>query len=245
MTSIIEYNSKYKRVLHRIIRENIGEDTSYILDIGCGEGDDLEKISINGMSVFGCGIDISLDSLISTSRKLEKANNFYLLRTDVRSLPFKKDSFDIVICSEVIEHVETEEAEELAKDVRRILKPQGIFIVTTPSRYNYSALIGEMIPPGTFKNFLRKGIYYINPGSVDVNPHAREYTPNEIKKLLQNHGFTVERITAGVLRVPFWVLFERVPFLLLIWGYLDRLLDRLSFGIHLKFNFVVLARKRS
>ena len=239
---LIEYSSKYKEVLHRLILENIKEGTpQYILDIGCGKGDDLRKVSfINGEKrVYG--IDISFESLKIASRKIEPARNFKILQARAETLPFKEDSFDIVISSEVIEHLN--EPEKLIREIRRLLKRRGVFIVTTPSRFTYTRLIGKMIP-SPFKKTLRKFVYHISPGK-DENPHIREYSRRELKKMFQDNEFIVERIESGVLRVPVWPLFDKFSFLLLGWKCLDRLVDKLPWGSNLKHNIVMMGRKLS
>lgn len=237
---LIKYNSKYKDILHSLILEHIKDKSPCsILDIGCRWGDDLQRIAAINFNINIFGIDVDLGVLKAASKKLKKFQDVYLLQAEGKSAAFKDNYFDIIFSSEVIEHIE--EVEKFLKEVYRILKKQGIFIVTTPSRLNYTHLIGKIIPY-PFKKYLRKGVYYINPGK-DENPHIREYTPKELKKMFLNNGFIVERIESGVLRVPIWPLFDKFPFLVLIWKCLDRFVDKLPWGINLKHNFIMVGRK--
>jgi len=186
------------------------------------------------------GVDVCSDAIEVASKELEKTQNVHLCQAKGEALPFKENDFDIVFSSEVIEH--TEEVGKFVREVHRVLKNQGVFIITTPSKFNYTRLIGKIVP-SPFKKSLRKLVYYINPGDPDVDPHVYEYTPRELKKFLEKNGFRVGRIIGGTLRVPVWPLFERFVFLLLIWKCLDRIVDYLPCGINLKHNFVMEAMK--
>lgn len=240
---LIEYTSKYKKILHSLILEHV-KDTSpcSILDIGCRWGNDLKKVSLINADMNLYGVDICSDALEVASKELEKNQNVHLCQAKGEALPFKDNYFGIIFSSEVIEHIE--QVEKFIREVHRVLKDQGVLIITTPSRFNLTHLIGKLVP-SPFKKSLRKFVYYINPGDPDVNPHVYEYTPRELKKLFEKNGFRVGRIIGGTLRVPVWPLFERFVFLLLIWKCLDRLVDYLPWGIHLKNNFVMEAIKSS
>ena len=239
---LLKYNSKYKEVLHSLILENIkGERPYHILDVGCGKGNDSLRISMIDADIRGYGVDISFESCTVASRRLETSEKFHICQSRAEKLPFRRNSFDIIFSSEVIEHVE--EVKEFIGEFHRVLKSQGLFIVTTPSKFNYTHLIGKIIP-SPFKRSLRKFVYYIDPGK-DQNPHIREYTPKELRKMFQSNGLIVERIETGVLRVPIWPLFDKFSFLLLSWKCLDRFIGKLPWGINLKHNFVMLGRKLS
>lgn len=73
-----------------------------ILEAGCGEGFMLERLKQWGIGTTLFGVDISGDA-IAIGKKLHP--NLNLLRGDIYSLPFKDDSFDLVICCEVLEHL--------------------------------------------------------------------------------------------------------------------------------------------
>ncbi len=238
---LVQYNSKYKDIMHGLILEDMEKNESCsVLDIGCRWGHDIQKIAGANEHVHIAGIDISLDALKGAKTLLQKNQNVSLFQARFEGLPFKDNSFDIIISSEVIEHIEN--ADDVLRDIYHILKKDGIFIVTTPSRFNYITLIGKAVPL-KFKKFLRRLVYYLPQGNEDINPHEYEYTPGELTGLFEKNGFRVERISGGVLRVPVWPLFERLSFLLFIWKCLDRFIEMVPWGINLKHNFVLAARK--
>lgn len=240
MTPVLKYTIKFKEILQKIVIDNCKDGvTNYILDLGCGKGVDLERLFYIAKDKLIYGIDSSLKELEEASKKTRSLKNCHLIQAKGENIPFKSSLFDIVVSSEVIEH--TDQLRDFIAEVCRVLKSGGVFAATTPSKFNYVSIMGKLVP-GSIKRSLRKFIYYINPGE-DVNPHFREYTPKELKKIFQESGFLVENITYGVMRVPAWRLFERIPVLLSLWKLLDGLIERLPYLRNLKANFIIVARK--
>ncbi|MGD9730928.1 MAG: class I SAM-dependent methyltransferase [Desulfamplus sp.] len=112
-----------------------------VLDIGCGEGRHTAK-AWEFPEVFCIGADMShKDLLVSQQKlklhqeflpalKLENGSEWALSAADITFLPFGDSSFDIIICSEVMEHIH-EEAKAL-EELKRILKPGGQLVLTVP-----------------------------------------------------------------------------------------------------------------
>lgn len=94
-------------------------DDNLVLDIGCGTGVLLEKISkFGGKEV---GVDISFPNLRKAKEHLEKKGlKPLLLITDAYYLPFKANSFDNIVATEVIEHLEAYEI--LLQEAKRVGK---------------------------------------------------------------------------------------------------------------------------
>jgi len=120
-----------------------------ILEIGSAEGNNTkflkEKYNIKDSDIYCIEID---------EKKLEKAKNkvkanYYL--GDARDLPFEENTFDLVYCSEVIEHMPTkEDHKKLIKEIKRVLKNGGHCIITTPNKNLYHLfckLTGTKINP--------------------------------------------------------------------------------------------------
>ncbi|MDP2684906.1 MAG: class I SAM-dependent methyltransferase [bacterium] len=104
-----------------------------ILDIGCGKGmvGFLIRIQRDLTNSTLIGMDIS-DNFLSFTKKY----NIYdkLIKADLRKkLPIKDHSVDVVICSEVIEHMKKETGEKLLKEINRIIAKDGRVIITTPN----------------------------------------------------------------------------------------------------------------
>lgn len=114
----------------RKILKFIGNRKQKILDLGCGPGYYSIALVKKGNDVTG--IDISEDK-INIAKQVAKENkiNVNFLVGDARKIPFKDNTFDLVICSEIIEHVK--EDKKVIKEILRILKKRGRFIITTPA----------------------------------------------------------------------------------------------------------------
>ncbi len=99
-----------------------------VLDIGCGGGFTCEFMAKKGASVSG--IDIS-DVSIETAKNHAKESDLII---DYRSgtaenLPYENDSFDVIICVDVLEHLD--DVAKAVAEVKRVLKPGGIFLFDT------------------------------------------------------------------------------------------------------------------
>lgn len=110
------------------------------LDIGCGGGiitEDLAKISNHV-----CGIDLSEASLDTARKHAEEAGlNIDYRLAAAESLPFEDNTFDLVSCCDVLEHVD--DLATVIKEVDRVLAPGGIFVYDTVNRtiMSYLSLI--------------------------------------------------------------------------------------------------------
>jgi 2-polyprenyl-6-hydroxyphenyl methylase/3-demethylubiquinone-9 3-methyltransferase len=110
------------------------------LDIGCGGGIIAEDLAEFSATVTG--VDISTASL-ETARKHAKENGLDInyMESYAESLPFADNSFELVTCCDVLEHVE--DVDKAISEIERVLKPGGIFVYDTVNRtfMSYLALI--------------------------------------------------------------------------------------------------------
>lgn len=97
-----------------------------ILDIGCGKGEPMRFINRKRRFVT-VGADIFEPYLTACRR--EGLHDEYV-RCDVRNLPFQRKSFDIVLCMEVLEHLERKDGERLIAALEEIARRQ--VVITTP-----------------------------------------------------------------------------------------------------------------
>jgi ubiquinone/menaquinone biosynthesis C-methylase UbiE len=108
-----------------------------VLDLGCGEGRHvIAACALDGVDAVG--LDLSLDDLATARQRMadfraeipKDAPLFALLAGDALRLPFGDDSFDAVICSEVLEHIPNYRA--AIAEIYRVLKPGGRFCASVP-----------------------------------------------------------------------------------------------------------------
>lgn len=114
----------------RLMDRYVGKDAK-VLDVGCGDGIYLEYMSRLTVREALCGTEASQ---IRTDRV--RARGFNCHKVDSCLLPFDAGTFDVVTLFEVIEHLKPEDAHVMLSEIRRVLKPGGVLIGSTP---NYPA----------------------------------------------------------------------------------------------------------
>ena len=161
--------------------------------MGCGEG----RHSIGGFIESPAnviGLDLSLEDVQTAKTRLNDFDvgdlstscNFGV--ANINDIPFKESSLDAVICSEVLEHVDS--PEQSVKELIRVLKPGGIMALSVP-RY-----LPELICWKLSKEYSQ------TPGG-----HVRIFRHNQLKKLGKDFG--IEYLSfhwAHGLHSPYWWL---------------------------------------
>jgi len=138
-----------------------------ILDWGCGLGQMSYLLKKRGLEV------VSLDISSTKHPLLEEAGQAKVVPSNSVELPFPPASFDAVLSSGVLEHVDDPQGS--LKEITRILKNQGyFFIYMLPNKYSYIEFISDL---------LRRGA------------HPIKYSVGGIKKTLKQLNFEV--LTAG------------------------------------------------
>ena len=109
-----------------------------VLDVACGEGYGSFLMADIADIVFG--VDIS-DETVRHASSLYSKPNLKFSQGSATNLAFPDDSFDVVVSFETIEHLA--EQEEMLAEIRRVLRPNGILIISSPNRPIYFAERGE------------------------------------------------------------------------------------------------------
>jgi len=166
---------------------------SKVLDMGCGEG--RHAISFNVFEdVNAFGFDISVEDLKKSRKKMNDfdtstlSSKCHFGATDIHFLPFLDNTFDAVICSEVLEHIKS--VPDAIAELVRVLKPNGILGISVPR------FLPEWI---CWK--LSKG-YQKMPGG-----HVRIFKQSQLRKLVKKED--VEYLSyhwAHALHSPYWWL---------------------------------------
>lgn len=109
--------------------------------------------------------------------------------------PYPDGYFSTVLCCEVLEHLARDPMHMLA-EINRVLREGGHLVLTTPNIASLRAVAAVLqgYHPGLFPAYLRPEL---EPGE---SRHHREYTPREIRRLLEDGGFEVTRLETGSYR---------------------------------------------
>lgn len=102
-----------------------------VLDIACGSGYGSALLHDVGKARLVVGVDISSAAIEYASSHYQSEGLVYM-RGDATNLEFNDESFDAVISFETIEHIR--EYESYLREVKRLLKEGGVFLVSTPNK---------------------------------------------------------------------------------------------------------------
>lgn len=135
------------------------------MEVGCGEGYGTALLATTAARVVG----VDYDALtVAHARRTYPTADF--VRGNLAALPVRSESVDVLATLQVIEHVWNHP--EFVRECRRVLRPGGRLLVTTPNRLTFS------------------------PGRDEpVNPfHTVEFTASELVELLVRCGFEIDEV---------------------------------------------------
>jgi SAM-dependent methyltransferase len=161
-----------RRVALAVLEEHLGRHDLKLLDAGCGTGGTTVELGRFGKVV---GVDLAWEALDpARARGLRQ-----LARGSIEQLPFASASFDAVTSFEVVYHLGVGNDACAFEEIRRVLKPEGLFVLRVPAH-----------------DWLR--------GEHDRLVHTRHrYSPAEVRAKLEAAGFNVEQLTwANALLFP-------------------------------------------
>jgi len=172
---------KRSRMANALIPED--SRNGRILDIGCGtfpyflvETRFNEKYGIDQAREF----DKHREALAETHPQLQLQQ--WDFGTQNR-LPFDDDFFDVVTMLAVFEHIEPRHLERLLAEIRRLLKPGGCYVMTTPA--------------GWTDRLLRIMARLKLVSAVEIEDHKDTYSHKKVRRLLEAGGFQNKNIRLG------------------------------------------------
>jgi 2-polyprenyl-3-methyl-5-hydroxy-6-metoxy-1,4-benzoquinol methylase len=149
------------------------------LDIACGEGYGSRYLALHG-ATWVIGGDISLQAIQHAQRTHSLPNNHFLV-LDAETLPFRDNSFDIIISLETIEHLS--HPGKILKECKRVLKPGAYLLLSTPDRSSHFFLTKLLSKSNYLLRMLSK-FHCLH--KMFVNPyHLHEFNAFELKCLLE------------------------------------------------------------
>lgn len=171
-TSIYEQEGRLLAILSLIDLQ----EAKLVLDIGCGVGFLTRQYAklTRGQVI---GIDSSKQSINEARDKAieEGLDNLSFEVMDAEELQFENDTFDCIICSEVLEHLPS--PEKALKEMSRVVKPTGKVVITTPNPWNWNMVYGAVLRK------LRR--------TAEGQIYDQPLSPLELNKIVKNTGMTV------------------------------------------------------
>lgn len=145
--------------LHRYLQACEISAGKVVLDIASGEGYGSAMLARKAFKVIG--VDISIDAVQHACNRYKKENLEYLLGS-CADIPLPDASVDMVVSFETIEH--HDQHEKMMQEFKRVLRPNGVVIISSPDKYHFSD------EPGTSNPY-----------------HVKELYQHEFKRLLGNY----------------------------------------------------------
>ena len=170
------------RMIDQLIRPHLKAD-SRLLEIGCGAGNLLLQAAVRGS--YPVALDLAMQALTFVRSRLREAQSgseaprdFMCIQSVGELLPLDNESFECILLSEVIEHLEAPQIS--IKEAARVLSPGGRLLVTTP---NYRSLWLLMERVVDLLNMAPK---------MAGEQHISRFYPASLRRLLFEEGLNIE-----------------------------------------------------
>lgn len=169
-------------MINQLIRPHLGAG-SRLLEIGCGAGNLLLQAAVPGS--YPVALDLSMQALTFVRSRLEEAQSgpdapagFACTQAIGESLPFGDNSFECILLSEVIEHLDAPQVS--IREAARVLCPGGRLLITTP---NYRS----------FWPLMEWAVDRLNMApKMAGEQHISRFHPASLKRMLADSGLTMD-----------------------------------------------------
>ena len=166
-----------------------------LLDAGCGDGRYFHVIASEPPSERLAGCDIS-ERILATARETAAQVGLApeLVRANVESLPFADESFDLVLCTQVLEHLLS--PADGVRDLARVLRPGGTLLLSADHARN--AVTRALFAP----RLAVLGLLGMQNRHAPVLFPEHRFEVGELERLLADAGLVVEHLETFRFSVP-------------------------------------------
>ena len=166
-----------------LLREQLPAEA--LLDAGCGDGRYIAALGSMARRVVG--VDIS-ERILETARAAAQRAGVEpeLVRANLESLPLEDDAFDVVLCTQVIEHVL--DARAAVAELARVLRPGGTLILSTDNARDTVSRVLNAPRNAIVRAFGLRGWRGF------VESPATPWEPAAFRRLVESAGLRVERL---------------------------------------------------
>lgn len=166
-----------------------------ILDVGCGRGEILRhcaKLGADAVGIDYASVAVAMSNEVIGTLDPETDGKTAVMLSDAKQLPFRDGTFDRVLMFDVVEHLHPWELHNAMLEVRRVLKPDGRFIVHTAPNVWYDHYAYPVVR--LVRTLLGEGDKYPkNPRqfgvAVNEHVHVNEQSWWSLKRALKAAGF--------------------------------------------------------
>jgi len=186
-----------------------------IIEIGCGTGYMITfQLAKEGYNIRGYDVDEKSIEHGKVFFKEEGLNNEFLFAKDISTIQTKAD---VIIASEVLEHLPDAKLNTVLINIRKIVKQDGQLLITVPNGFGWfemESFIWNKLGIGRFlewfkittfsyhikKFFLGDKIKHPpHPATLSESPHVQRFTLAAIQNTLKASGFIISEVTGSVI----------------------------------------------
>lgn len=179
-----------------------------VIDLSCGEGHLLEALSEDGCAAEGTHYQDG-DYIIENPQPILETATIHKGVALNRPLPFAENSYDVVVMTEVIEHLPDHFM--IIAEIARILKPGGQVIITSPNIHRLQSRL-KFLLTGTHK-IIRRRIGWDTTIDQLYEYHINPVDFPTLHALLKIHGITVETVRSSTIKFRYFFLLLLIPFI--------------------------------
>jgi SAM-dependent methyltransferase len=177
---LTRFNTNYKtsgEIYGDLLLKYLSKKTFW-LDAGCGKNLDVEKEERKVDLAMGVDEEIS-----------DHGYNKKFIQASLEQLPFKNESFHIITCKWVVEHLKN--PEKVFQEFSRVLSPDGVLLIYTTNLLHYWVVFSSLLPL-KIKRSMMERIYKIQSNEVFQTYH-RFNSPFKVKNPPPAWGFRVQK----------------------------------------------------
>lgn len=176
------YGDKHKGYFENVRLDAVSlvpENTSRVIEIGCGTGSTLAWLKANKGCAWATGVELFHDAAAQARTRLDEVYEGNIENLD---LSLEEGSFDVVLCLDVLEHMV--DPWTVMQRITRLLKPGGVVIASIPNARHLRVVV-PLVLLGKWE--------YSEEGLLDET-HLRFFTRRSAIELMMRSGLTVDAV---------------------------------------------------
>ncbi len=186
------WDNEYKKDDNKWKKENIFLPNMMkykdVLELGVGNGKTLASIlKQNPKSVTA--IDFSQEAIDICKVKIRN-NSVSLIKSDIKCLPFRRETFDVIVCYYILNNLKEKEREEAVKEIKRVLKNSGTIIFEDFAVNDFRQKVGKIIEINTIEKksgliqhfFTKDELFNLFKDSSQIQLKEKTFLPFKNKK---------------------------------------------------------------